>query len=729
MCQLNITSVIGVSTGNGINLTVDGTSSNCPELQVKFTSISGIPLQTVFPSVSGTWTAIFQDLPVNCGDEYQIEVCCIDNGNINDDCSLSHGGAIECQSNCCLDPEITFKIGTCDSQGNIPVTFTIDGNATDPNCLPYEFAMDFGDGTSTPFNGTIIINSLGAFSFSFPVHTYDPLQGPYTAILQYSVANGSYNTCSPIPIALNLEPCPPVNCCPDPQIDIVVKDCNDACRREVEIATSFNPPPSDNCPHASMQWEYFDASNNSIQNGQIFTNYAAGTHTDTVYFTASQSPITAKLRTANPPLNCPEIVRVIDIPDCDGCPQINAFTHTIKGCIQKGSECCRKIAFEIEGVFCGQPEIRIDYGDGNFDQQIIQNDGLQTLVFENEYCAGGNYTVNFDTTDPSTCPMQSITVNVPNCDPKDCLDCCPIAIATVESYIDSKCNDDLTKDVTIKAQITPTPKNGCPSNVYAEMYIDGVLVDSGSGSSSFNLSHAGSYSCLEHQVVIRYPDFDCPPFPDSFCVSVCESTKCLVYRNLFTLFTSLSISSFVLFLFNTADLFLAIVAVGALLVATFVLYILWNPCRIACKSCPLKLAIWQISIATFLSFLWLSKSSIAAIISWLSSTLSPLLANIILILLLLLIILILWLLYDNWKSSCCPTKCEIWLHLVIVLAMTSTIVLAILTPIINSFGMLNRYLLSISIFGINIGFGTVITALALLAGYGAYFCCTLKNCK
>jgi hypothetical protein len=90
--------------------------------------------------------------------------------------------------------------------------------------------------------------------------------------------------------------------------------------------------------------------------------------------------------------------------------------------VKRADSCCRKVGFEVKGIFCGNPKVRIEYGDGNWDEQTIQNQGIQTLFFDNEYCSDGNYTVVFKILDPTGCPPQSININVPKCDPEDCGD-------------------------------------------------------------------------------------------------------------------------------------------------------------------------------------------------------------------------------------------------------------------------------------------------------------------
>lgn len=415
MCQINITQVTGNPISGGVNVLVKGTSSNCKHIRVRFNS-GGIWATDQFIVVGsgGVWSATFSNLPHNCGDSYEVEACCTDdNGNVNLNCCDSTGGTIDCPNYCCVAPTVNIGIADCDNNGKRLVTFTINFPVKNGSCLPYVFDVDYGDGNNSP---TQLVNSTGVNTIVL-THLYDTFSSlNYTASINHTLPTG----CPSQSINIDLEPCIK-DCCPNVDVQINVKDCDDNCKRKVELVSTFNPPNT-NCPYASMQWEYYDSNNNFIQYGQSFNNLMSSPHIDTVYFSSTQSPITAKLKIANPPLDCPEIIKTINIPDCKGCPEITSFTSSIKDCIKRADKCCRKVGFEIKGVFCGNPKIRIEYGDGNWDEHTIQNQGLQTIFFDNEYCSAGNYNVVLKTIDPTGCPSKSININVPKCDSKECSD-------------------------------------------------------------------------------------------------------------------------------------------------------------------------------------------------------------------------------------------------------------------------------------------------------------------
>lgn len=414
MCQVNIIQVTGTPVARGINVLVKGSSSDCKDVRVRF-NVGSVwaPSQFVAVDAAGFWSTTFPGLPHQCGDSYEVEACCLnEDGSVNLLCCDSQGGAIQCPNDCCLEPIVNLAIGECDNQGNVAVTFTLQLTVTDASCLPYVFEVDFGDGNTSSAQ---LINATGTQNFTI-THVYSTIPSlSYVAKLNFILPTG----CPSASISVHLPPCPPVDCCPDLSVQTNVKDCNDDCKREVEVVTSFSPPPA-NCPYASLQWAYYDASNNLLQYGQAFNNLMSSPHVDTLYFSPADSPITAKLNTANPPLDCPELVTTIIVPDCDGCPKIDSFNYTVKNCVTKANQCCRKVEFDIKGVFCGNPKIRIDYGDGNFDERVVSTNGQSTLMFVNEYCTDGNFTASLSVVTPSVCPSQTLPVTVPKCDPADC---------------------------------------------------------------------------------------------------------------------------------------------------------------------------------------------------------------------------------------------------------------------------------------------------------------------
>ena len=310
-----------------------------------------------------------------------------------------------CELNCCPSLALSL-VGVKDCEATFNLDIQIPSNCSPP----VTFEVDFGDGNT--FQGTATTSGIQIIQ-----HTYNNASSQNFTV---SVSLIWPQDCesSHIQETFTIPACE-LNCCPDVSAEVTVKDCNDDCKREVEIITNFAPPTA-NCPYASMQWEYYDGNNNFIQYGQSFNNLMTSPHIDTVFLSSSQSPVSAILKTANPPLDCPDIVKTFDIPDCGGCPSITSFTHSIKGCVERAGKCCRKVEFEIKGTFCGNPRIRIEYGDGNYDEQIVQNSGQQTIIFDNEYCSGGNYNVKLKVITPSGCPDQNLAIKVPACDPKEC---------------------------------------------------------------------------------------------------------------------------------------------------------------------------------------------------------------------------------------------------------------------------------------------------------------------
>ena len=416
MCTVTINSVIGTPISISpplTKVTVSGISNVCEFVKITVRCGGSVQHQIV-NSQTGNWQFDF-NVKCPCGENIIVLAECVDqNGSPQPNCqSDTYSGTIQCEGDeCCLNFVDNIQIGECVG-GSTPVTFNISFNITNSTCLPYVLYIDWGDGTgnSTPQ----VFNSVGPHTFT-DTHTYNsPSPVSYTAVLNYTLNTG----CSSKNIPVNLQGCGNEDCCPDVSAGVNVKNCNNDCKREVEVITTFTPPTPD-CPYASMQWEYYDSNSIFIQYGQSFNNLMTSPHTDTVFLSSTQSPVTAILKIANPPLDCPDIVKTITIPDCGGCPNISSFTHSVKDCVKRAEKCCRKIEFEIKGTFCGNPKIRIEYGDGNYDEQIVQNNGSQTIIFDNEYCSDGNFNVVLKTLNPSGCQDEILNINVPKCEPKDC---------------------------------------------------------------------------------------------------------------------------------------------------------------------------------------------------------------------------------------------------------------------------------------------------------------------
>lgn len=315
------------------------------------------------------------------------------------------------------------------------------------------------------------------------------------------------------------------------------------------------------------------------------------------------------------------------------------------------------VQFQVAYTGGGTANLFVNFGDGS-SPQPLNNVGASGVTVTHTYGTAGTYTI-------------IITVNEKRCEfkivVKKC-NCCPNATALVTSDIKEACNKDLTKSVTVTAVITPTPQTGCPTTIQAEMYIDNTLASSGSGSSPFTLTHSGDYDCGDHIVTIKYPGSGCPDSGSMFCVSVCETKKCIKRRLSFNVAATVSLISLFLYIFNSAYTILAGLFTG-FLIAAIIYYFRWRPCDQRCKKCPCMLATWQIALATFVGFIMLSKSSFITLYGWLlaafsfAGTFAPVLAVLIIIILILLVILIIYLLYNRWVGQCCPTECEKWTNI------------------------------------------------------------------
>ena len=335
------------------------------------------------------------------------------------------------------------------------------------------------------------------------------------------------------------------------------------------------------------------------------------------------------------------------------------------------------IGFNVPDERCLPYEFYLDFGDG------YSSPNQQPFTFgannfhETHLYSPGNYTAVLHYVTHSNCPPLSIQIIVPPCD----LNCCPNAVAVITSEIENKLciSNNATQPVKIDAVITPTPQPNCPTNIQAEMWIDNQFVASGSGSSTFTISYQGNYLCGDHIVTIKYPGSNCPDTGGIFCVPVCESPTCYAIRFfLFEPAATIAIISWILTIcnyllssysgpnlaiINSVKLPLLILAIVAT-VAWIIFFIMWRltPCRITCKKCRCLLISWEVALASFLGFSFLSKSSIMMLYSWLSNIMAPVYAIIILVIIFLILIIIILLLFFAWVAKCCPTKCEKWVR-------------------------------------------------------------------
>ncbi len=420
MCEVTISSVNGTPAASGATTTIEvkGTSKNCDFVKVTIQLGGAVFDSPVLPTAGGWSYQLVQDGNL-CDQDVYVKACCVDeNGAVNPDCCDEYSGLLSCESGeCCLDFNVAHQIGECDEQGKREVTFNISFTVINQDCLPYAIYLHFGDGSgnSAPFP----VNSLG--NHTFTVSHFYPGGANYTAVLHYTF----HTACGSLNIPISVPECDPKDCCPKiSQVKIHVGDCDDQCRREVQLQTFFEPPAA-GCGPGFLEWEFYDSNQAQVSTGSGFVTNQSSPHMDTLHLDSSQSPITAVLNVLHPQ-DCPDIEeRTIVIPPCKGCPDIQQFTHEVKNCVKKGSECCRKVAFTVKGNFCGEPIIKIDYGDGNTDQRTITAKGNQTIVFENEYCSSGNYPVKLEVLSPANCPSKTINISVPKCDPEECFEVSP----------------------------------------------------------------------------------------------------------------------------------------------------------------------------------------------------------------------------------------------------------------------------------------------------------------
>lgn len=264
MCTISINQPTAVVSGSTItSITVTGTTTNCGcanvTVTIKCIGSTGTPPFLIVPVVAGNFTATFTGAALlNCFCEKEILVSI----QCDDHPTQSQGFRLDCQPeqpDCCLDFEVTTKIGEC-INGKRQVDFDIKFDVTDERCLPYQFYLEYGD--NSPNSATQTFSSFGNNQHFIESHLYSP--GNYTAILHYV----THPNCPPLNIPLTIRPCNP-NCCPNAVAVItseIKEECNtDGETKNVKVDAVITPTPQPGCP-TNIQAEMW-IDNNLVATG------------------------------------------------------------------------------------------------------------------------------------------------------------------------------------------------------------------------------------------------------------------------------------------------------------------------------------------------------------------------------------------------------------------------------------------------------------------------------
>lgn len=428
-CNVTITSVLGTQSPGGVVVEVLGTSQDCDSVLVSIQCGNTTYSETVFTSLTGEW-------------EYQVETHCMCGGLINvkagcvgsggqqvPGCMDSVMQALVCEDdNCCLSPNIDVSAGACNSQGQREVTFTITGNVDGPQCPPpYFLYLDYGDssGPSIP----ITISTSGPFTAT-RTHVYSAaVSTTYSATLICDWPLG----CPPITIPVQIDQCT-LDCCPKVTgTDVDLGSCTPDCKREVTLTTHYDQHASP-CLPATLEWAFYDNQNQLITNVNptAMSTGLPSPHIDAgLLFDPAQAPITGRLVSIFP-ADCDIVAEtIIDVTECHSpptCPSITSLAHAIRGCVEHQGDCCRIVDITVDAVVSlgcgpqsGNPRIRVDFGDGDYAEHQFNSSGSHSVTFPHRYCTPGFYTVTLSTEFPPICPgQQSITIQVPKCQPEEC---------------------------------------------------------------------------------------------------------------------------------------------------------------------------------------------------------------------------------------------------------------------------------------------------------------------
>lgn len=435
-CSITITSLEGIGSSPGGTFssvrvigTISGTCTSPLIMEIK--TQQGVSAGTATGSVTSGQFDIVLNSSIKCEHNYEVTVSC---GEHCSETSILYLACATGNGTCCIRSTITVSKGGCFPGNEREVVVNVSGVISDPNCLPYSFELDFGDGST---GGTQFINTAGSFSFS-ETHMYDASVVNSHVI---KLIDHAHPDCVEPTVTVEIEACvddQPPDCCPVLQPSFSVGNCLPGCNREVIFEVSYQPPAG-TCQGAVFEWEIFDKNGIKVEDSpSVNTDLLSGSSPNTwsVALDPGLSPFSAKLKVVAP-FGCPEQVIQVIVPECEDipkCPENVSLIWTDEGCERNPSPegpCKRKIKFIVEAdIFggCGDDaqdtEFEIDFGDGSTGSLFAPNSGVNKQhSITHYYTSSGPKTVVVTARYPTGCQVIVVKqIDFKICEEKDCPD-------------------------------------------------------------------------------------------------------------------------------------------------------------------------------------------------------------------------------------------------------------------------------------------------------------------
>lgn len=188
------------------------------------------------------------------------------------------------------------------------------------------------------------------------------------------------------------------------------------------------------------------------------------------------------------------------------------------------------------------------------------------------------------------------------------IQCCPTVDIQVEQ---GDCKGDGTKPVTISATLTPAPNSTIP--IQADLVLDGVSVQSGTGSSSIailNLSHSGDLASGSHTACVQVNQPNCGSQCTTFafecktengdgensadCKKTYKKWFCPLVYTIMTLSFAIAIALLILGPCFSLSVSLADVGAGILVLALVAFVVFWLLCS-KCLCGWIQKLLWRVA--------------------------------------------------------------------------------------------------------------------------------------
>lgn len=635
-CYIQIKSVNATQHPGGL-MSVLGTYVLQMDCASPYVELDGLgPVTSTASGTPGEYLFEIAQAKDKCGEEIRLRARCAS----TQEWCYSESVILECKESC---PLSLISISGTVSGNQLNVTGSASWTGT---CKPFQiFVQVWHQGAWQTIPSPINTNSTGQFSFSFSLPHNDD-QNFCGAEVRLIVE------CKEKPLCVSgVRSIECTGSCPC--LPITVTHQLGACVngwRPATVQVSFGNTPA-GCTAlthvtAVLNGTTYFFSPSSLSNIIQLLAPTSGVTTFTLLFTGSNDS------TCSLPYS-------IDVGPCQSvqpcCPTNPILQLSQSSCVKVGDKCCRNLIANYTADVCDGTEITIEIRKDNVDPPIAtfnsdldENDPM--MIAKLLVCEPGRYTVRAFPTLPTGCPSSATVesqIDIDACATGDCLPvpeiCCPTT--SITSCIVG-CNENTeTAEVRVKAVVI-APAN-CSEPIEAELVVDNIVVDKGSGS-SFTMKGNLNRPCGNYQATVRLlgNEGECGTSSTSICVPVCETSNCEYWRLLASLVLAITYALGFHAVWQSGSLWTS--ALVCFLV-TVVLIVIWlSQCK---KNC-----LWN----RILHFLWVGLTGGAYLFIFTGAISIPILTgwnSPLGILIFIIFCLIPFVPYIFWRGQC-PLKCQ-----------------------------------------------------------------------